>query len=419
MDVSPRSGNMLGRLLLDSHLLTLEQLPQRLAERAAEGGFTDARIYLCDLQQTVLRLLTGAGEDGRRETSGEETELRIDGTVAGRAFQHGRIQPVPLPGGRSGYHWWVPLLDGTERLGMLRVTTGDDADRTREQVQCLAALVALIVVAKTGHSDAHARMIRTRPMSPAAEMQWNLMPPRTFADARVVISAMLEPAYQLGGDAFDYSTSGDILHLAVFDAMGHDTTAGLTANLAVAACRAHRRRGADLAETAEAIENTLVAQLGPMRFATAVLADLDTRTGVITWVNHGHHPPVLIRGGRVTGELACPPAPPLGTDLGLPPVPCSRRLEPGDRLLFYTDGLIEARDASGQEFGLERFTDFVVRQHADGLSAPETLRRLLRSVVEYHQGRLEDDATVLLVEWHGNAPFAPGEVEMLTGLPEQ
>ncbi len=62
-------------------------------------------------------------------------------------------------------------------------------------------------------------------------------------------------------------------------------------------------------------------------------------------------------------------------------------LEPGDRLLFYTDGITEARDARGRSFGTDRLIDFTERSSADGLPAPETLRRLTHDVLE-HQGGL-------------------------------
>lgn len=183
--------------------------------------------------------------------------------------------------------------------------------------------------------------------------------------------------------------------------MGHDTTAGLAANLAVAACRSHRRAGADLVTISREIERVLLDQFDATSYVTGIIADLDTTTGLLTWINHGHHPPVVVRGGRWISELLCPAAHPLGTDLGLPATLCREHLEPGDRLLLYTDGVTEARDASGREFGLGRFVDFVVRHHADGLVVSETLRRLMRALLDHHHGRLQDDATVVFVEWPG------------------
>jgi serine phosphatase RsbU (regulator of sigma subunit) len=127
---------------------------------------------------------------------------------------------------------------------------------------------------------------------------------------------------------------------------------------------------------------------------------------VLTWINCGHHPPVLIRGGRRPAHLHCGPTHPLGTDLGLDVSLCREQLEPGDRLLLYTDGIIEARDAKGHEFGRDRFVDFIIRHQADGLPAPETLRRLVHAVLTHHDGQLSDDATVLLCEWHGHTQSA-------------
>lgn len=391
---------MLGGLLEASHLMSWAELPTQVAAHASVAGFDDVAIYLCDLQAEVLLLLTGSGLDSAERPTAGEGELQVATTMAGRAFQLGRQLPL-TPDGRDGVLWWVPLLDGTERLGVIRATTAADDQTTREELNVLAALVALLVVSKRGSSDAHARLVRRRQMNVAAEMQWHLMPPSTYADPRVVIGAVLEPAYEIGGDAFDYALAGDVVHLGIFDAMGHDTSAGVTANLAVAACRNNRRQGLGLAEMSVAIEQTLIDEFDRLRFVTAILCDLDTATGVLSWVNRGHHPPVVIRGGRWTTHLQCPPAHPMGADLGLRPVLCREQLEPGDRIVLYTDGITEARNAEGREFGLDGFIDFLIRHHTDGLPVPETLRRLIRAILHHHDGSLSDDATVLVVEWLG------------------
>ncbi|MGO4456491.1 PP2C family protein-serine/threonine phosphatase [Streptomyces sp. M-16] len=407
---------MLGSLLAASHLMPLELLPAKAAEHAAGAGFTQVLIYVVDLQGDMLRLLTGEGMDAGQGAVGEETELKIEGTVAGRAFQYGQLLAGGEAGG-AGSHWWVPLLDGTERLGVLRITSVNDDPRALEDMELLAALLALLIDSKRRSSDSYARLTRVKPLDVAAEMQWHLMPPPTYADGRVMISAAMEPAYTISGDAYDYAIAGHVVHLSLFDAMGHDTAAGLTANLAMGACRNARRRGAGLVETSERIEDVLIEQYGQSRYVTGILADLDTRTGLLTWVNRGHHPPVIIRGGRWSTLLDCPPAHPMGTALGLPVILCRHHLEPGDRLVFYTDGITEARRAGNEEFGLTRFTDFLIRHHAAGLPVPETLRRLIHAVLEHHDGHLQDDATVLFCEWLGAVPQPTRRAAALAGLP--
>jgi hypothetical protein len=411
-----RSGRMLSGLLAASHLMPLEDLPDTVNERAADVGFDRVLIYLGDLQRGVLRLLTGEGLDAHRDSGGAEAELKVEGTVAGRSYQLGRVLPA-LPGGRG--RWWVPLVDGAERLGVLYVMTagpGDDA-RTRQDMTDLAALTALIIGSKQGSSDSYARLTRSRPMNIAAEMQWHLMPPRTYADGRVVVAGALEPAYTTSGDAYDYAMAGPVVHLSLFDAMGHDTGAGVTANLAMGTCRATRRRGGSLVEIGDAIERAIVDQFRHTRYATGILADLDTRDGTFSWVNRGHLPPLILRGGRWVTRLRCPPSHPMGTGLGLPSTVCREQLQPGDRIVLYTDGITEARRPDGSEFGLDRFTEFLIRHHADDLPVPETLRRLIGAVLDYHGGELGDDATVLLCQWLGPGSRATAGTAALAGIP--
>ncbi|MDQ0785307.1 PP2C family protein-serine/threonine phosphatase [Streptomyces sp. B3I8] len=397
MEERGRDGRrMLTELLAASHLMPIELLPAKAAECARAAGFRAVLIYLADLQRKVLRLLPA---EGPAPLDAQDT-VPIRGTVAGRAFQYCDALPaVPAADGVAA--WWVPLLDGTERIGVLRVAGArEDAD-VHADMEALAGLVSLIVVSKRDTSDTMARLVRARPLSVAAEMQWNLMASRTYADGRVAISAAMEPAYRISGDAFEYAVDGPLVHLAVLDAMGHDTAAGLSAALALGACRNARRQGAGLVGTGEAVEAALIEQYDRRRYVTGILAVLDTRTGVLEWVNRGHHPPIVIRGNRWITPLACPPAHPMGTDLGLPSTVCREQLQPGDRLVLHTDGITEARRRGGPEFGLERFVDFLVRHHADGLPVPETLRRLVNAVLDHHDGHLEDDATVLLCEWIG------------------
>ena len=91
------------------------------------------------------------------------------------------------------------------------------------------------------------------------------------------------------------------------------------------------------------------------------------------------------------------------------------QLQPGDLLLLYTDGITEARSPEGDFFGLDRLVDLVVRNLAAGLPAPETMRRAIRALLDHQSGDLDDDATLLLVEWHGSRTSLDSAPPSLTG----
>jgi serine phosphatase RsbU (regulator of sigma subunit) len=163
-------------------------------------------------------------------------------------------------------------------------------------------------------------------------------------------------------------------------------------------------------------DHAIARQFGEDRFVTALLCDLDLVTGLLRWIPCGHPPPLLIRGNRTVRELDRTPQPPLGLaglvnrelpegydDEALAPE-CTEKLEPGDRLLLYTDGVTEGRAADGTPFGIRRLADFIIRHSSAGRPAPETMRRLNRAILDYQHGRLRDDATAILVEWKPDRP---------------
>lgn len=123
-------------------------------------------------------------------------------------------------------------------------------------------------------------------------------------------------------------------------------------------------------------------------------------------VSAGHPPALVVRGNRAVGHCADEPTLSLGLD-GDPPVVTRTPLEPADRLLLFTDGVVEARDTAGAFLGEGRVVDEVARELDTGLPAPEAVRGLLRTVVEHQHGKVGDDATLMLVEWRGRDKRKP------------
>lgn len=166
----------------------------------------------------------------------------------------------------------------------------------------------------------------------------------------------------------------------------------------LAAYRHARRRGAGLAETARSIDETVRAHFDGEVFVTGHLGQLEVSSGEMVWINAGHPHPLVARDAKVHGELVEQPWRPFG--LGLEPARIGRhRLGAGERVLFYSDGVTEARPAGGEQWGTERLVARLEHHLADALTGPETLRRLIADVRSHRAGPLDDDASLLLIAW--------------------
>ncbi|MGK5638127.1 PP2C family protein-serine/threonine phosphatase [Streptomyces sp. URMC 126] len=378
----------LEELIIEAQTALPVEMPGLAHRCAAALGLGSALIYLVDLQQQLLIPLDEAMEP-----------LPVDHSPAGWAY---RTLSPRVADTDDDVTVWMPLVDGAERLGVLAVRTASlDAAGLRRS-RMLAHFFAMLITSKRAYSDWLAARTRTATMGLPSEMLRAFLPPRTIGSARCVSTAVLEPAYDIAGDAFDHAVVKDVLHTMIIDSMGHDLASGLTTSVAMAAARNARRCGGEMTDVVGSVDRALARWL-PDHFCTGVMCRLDVRTGELSWVNCGHPPPLLIRAGRVLdGALDRPPQPPIGlADLSGRVARQTHRttLEPGDCVLLYTDGVVEARDAEGAEFGLGRFTDFIIRSSAAGQRPAEVLRLLIHAILDYQRNRLRDDATILLFEW--------------------
>jgi serine phosphatase RsbU (regulator of sigma subunit) len=262
-------------------------------------------------------------------------------------------------------------------------------------------LAATLITNKDLYSDFFKVIRRRQPMTLASELLWDLVPPQVLATEEFVLGALLEPCYDIGGDAYDYAINDDgVLHFAVFDGMGHGLPAAGVTAFALSVYRHRRRHGATPSEIYGAVDAAIFEQYPTSRFVTGLIAELDLSSGRLGWLSAGHPAPLLLRAGSLVKTLALTPSPPMGMKLAdRPPAECEEWLEPGDMVLLYTDGLTEARRPDGALFTAERLGEFVERQAANGLPAPETLRGLRQAIIERGEGSLRDDATAVLVEW--------------------
>ena len=251
----------------------------------------------------------------------------IAGSFAGRAFLGDTMIEQVLD---DGVRLFVPMLDGTDRVGVLAFTAPSPSDDDRRLARGFAGLVADILVTKSMYTDTFFQARRRRPMSLSAEMLWSLLPPLMMTTPHAAVAGILEPAYDVGGDCFDYALNGDLLHIAIIDAMGHGLDAASMATVAVAAYRHARRGDVDLPDLYASMDRAISAQFDHDRFVTAQMARLDVTTGQLQWVNAGHPNPLLLRDRRVVRMLDSPTTLPVGIG-GATPHVTEESLEPGDR----------------------------------------------------------------------------------------
>ncbi|HET7529433.1 MAG TPA: PP2C family protein-serine/threonine phosphatase [Mycobacteriales bacterium] len=387
--------SLLGRMLDAAHQLPPWLVPTFTRLHAQALGARDAVIHLHDYGQMVLLPLTDDALPGGHSTGGVD----IDDSLPGRAFM--LVEPVHDQADDGTVRLFVPLLDGSDRVGVLEVVSGDPPDDDAvEQWKSFASIVADLVVTKGCYTDVYFQARRRRPMGLAAEMQWHLLPPLTFIDPRVAIAGSLEPAYDVGGDAFDYAINHDIAHLAIFDAMGHGVDASTMAAVAVGAYRHARRAGVPVEEMYTAVSGAFSSQFGDERFVTAQLATLDLAAGRLALVNSGHPSPLLIRGHRVLRAVEGDAALPLGLG-GDAPAVITLQLEPADRLVLYSDGVTDARRGE-EQYDEKLFCHDVERVLAQDLPLAETVRRINRQLMSWRGGNTRDDATVMFVQWLGS-----------------
>ncbi|MET9912047.1 PP2C family protein-serine/threonine phosphatase [Streptomyces sp. NPDC006476] len=391
LDRSEGFGERLLGVLLDrAHEMPPQLIAPLIAEEVARVGGHDVSILLQDYGQLVLVPLSG-----RRLMVGEPEP--IDDSPAGTAFLQATTVEVP---GADGVRMYLPLLDGSDQVGVMALTLDTVDDNDRRLLRRLAGLVADMLVTKHSYTDQFFRARRREPMSVAAEIQWSLLPPLAMAVPQVAVAGILEPAYDVAGDSFDYALNEDILHVAMVDAMGHGLDAATMATVAVGAYRHARRADIGLSEIYAFMDRAIAEQFGPDHFVTAQMMRLNIVTGHLQWVNAGHPAPLLIRDHRVVRQLAGPTTLPVGFG-GEEPRISGQMLQRGDRVLCFTDGLIEEHEAGEEQFGEEQLIHWVNRIEHTTKGVRAVVRSLSHALKEQRGGRTTDDATLFLIEWRG------------------
>ncbi len=340
----------------------------------------------------------------RRAEEESATVLPFDGGPEEQAIRSQEVRVVGPdgPGAESRSFGRVARAGPGDRAWRGHRPPGADsprrtADRVRRsQIARLAHLLAFVVIANRRHTDLFEWGQRTRPLTLSAEIQHRLLPgPQTCEAASFTLSGWLEPAAGIAGDTFDFSLARDVLHLSLTDAMGHGVGAALTATLCVGSLRNARNMGASLLDQVASTNAALTehaAASGLEDFVTGLIGRVDLRTGEMEITNAGHVEPYLARGADVSAVDL-----PVDLPLGLFGDSAFRRsqlaLEPGDRLVLVTDGMLE-RNAVDVDIAAQL-------RDTRSLHPREAVRALADRVLAATGHELSDDATVLCLDWHG------------------
>jgi hypothetical protein len=373
-----------------------DQLGDFLAQRVAVFGMRDLSVYVTDFEQRRLLPIVG---------SAATASIDMDTSTGGRSFTTTKQVEEPVD---DAVRLWSVVVDGAARLGVMCVTVSTVDEEDRALADSLAGVVAALLVTRGQCTDAYTSLRRSEKFSLAAEMQWDLLPPLSLDSGRVSVAGLIQPAYEVGGDSFDYAVNGDVLDFAVFDAMGHGLESSQLAHLAVSSYRHSRRSGLDLEATYLAMDAAIAARGHGEEYVTCILGSLDLVGGRLTWINVGHPLPFLVRDGNVVGNLACEPTLPAGLGhgsdgervIGDVVVEVAHDvLRRGDRVFFITDGVVDSHRPGGEDFGEERLSELLGARSRNGLDAAETVRQLSHTVLDHH-GVLSDDTTAFLVDFH-------------------
>jgi serine phosphatase RsbU (regulator of sigma subunit) len=301
--------------------------------------------------------------------------------------------PVTVRAG-DDYRMLAPVTQRGEVVGLLEVFLAREPDENAVQlVRRAAHILAFVVIANRRHTDLFEWGQRTTPFELSAEIQRRLLPGAFTCEAGAfTLSAWLEPAASIGGDTFDYSLERDLLHLSVTDAMGHGVSSALLATLCLGSLRNSRRAGAALIDQARVADDAL-GKYAKGSFVTGLVGRVDLKRGVLRLVNAGHEPPFLMRGSTVT-RLTLPVDLPFGLNGDRGYRSTEVPLEPHDRLLIVTDGMLERRAAALP------LPDLLVQTRQ--MHPREATRHLADGVLDVAGPELADDATILMFDWHGH-----------------
>lgn len=301
----------------------------------------------------------------------------------------------------------VPVASAGRVVGVMNL----ESDRPRFYSE-RHLRIAELIAAHVGSAIANARLHRSQlrqlqvdhELGLAREIQMGLLPNSPPATPNLDLAAINVPSSEVGGDYYDYLQLDDRrLAVILADVSGHGLSAALlTASMRIG-FRILAREDPDPAAIAARLSAVLFESTPANQYVAAVIVVLDLESGSARYTNAGHVPPLIVQGGSMDRLMGG--GVPLGLFPASPYESRDARLSPGALLALYTDGITEAEDGEGDQFGIDGM-ERVLDSHRS--SDPRQILNQVRLAVRRHRGRRgghQDDITLLVARWKG--PRAP------------
>jgi len=407
-----QSGDRM-RLLNEVHRavatsISLDELLELVLDRAfvhlrPEEAVVLLKNPLGDLDRAASRRLPGATGDFlySRSLVSEVTEKGQSALVldAQTDARFAAAESILTSGVRSLIA--APLLAPNGNLGMIvlssRVHVRRYSEEDLELLTALASVAALRIRNLALAEEAARRRELEKEMALARQIQITLLPESLPEIAGYSIFASNDASRAVSGDLYAVQTADESLHpyIVIADVSGKGMAASLLAASLDALLQGPIEVGFTTDVVCARVSRRLFARTPPERYATAFIASLDPKTHLLSYTNAGHNPGLLVRADGTTERLEGN-----GLPLGLFPIVEYERAEvtlaAGDLVMLYTDGITEAADAAGEEFGLERLAAVVRRYSREPLVA---LAVAVETAVEVYAGdrRFADDRTMVFL----------------------
>jgi sigma-B regulation protein RsbU (phosphoserine phosphatase) len=211
------------------------------------------------------------------------------------------------------------------------------------------------------------------------------------------IAGMTLPLRGVGGDYYDYiPIDSHAIQVVIADVAGKGVPAALLMSATAAAMRLEANRDRDMLKQVERLNSGIGAVSGAEQYVTLLVAEIDTKKRTVQYVNCGHNPALLFRAGSRTLTRLDSSCAPVGLS---PDENCSlatAELAAGDVLVFYTDGVTEAENQIGEEFGMDRLSAAVLR--GSSLSAEDLMTGLYDAAAGFCADKFSDDVTILVAK---------------------